>query len=98
MLLKVATPLEAARVSVPPSVAPVGLVERLRVMLPAKVVTVWPPLQESLAVTVIDGLIEAVGFTLLGCWLKTSEATAPGLTAKLELVAPVSPLAEAARV
>ena len=69
MLLKVATPFEAATVVVPPRVLEPGFALKVSVTLEL-VLTVFPFV--SWTVTTMAGEMEAPAVTFEGCWVKTS--------------------------
>src|ERR1035441_2192368 len=75
---KVATPLTAATVSVPPRVPPEGLVPMARVIELVAVVTGL--FAASSTVTETDGEIELPAVTLLGCTVNASFAGTPNAT------------------
>src|SRR2546427_3773578 len=83
---KVATPPIAATVAVPDNVPPPGFAATPIVMAPVKFVTVLP--DESRAATWITGAITLPAIVVVGCCVKTSSATAAGVTLNApELVA-----------
>ncbi len=87
--LKVATPATAARVSVPPSTAPEGLLSRAIVTFPVKPVTSFP--SASRARTVTAGASTAPEVVLTGCTPNTSCVAAPTTAvAENDAVAPPS--------
>src|SRR3954468_13235512 len=95
-LRNVATPLDAATVSVPPSVPLPGLVPMATVMLALELVTVL--LNASCTVTCTDGAIATPATALLGCTENASLVAAAGLMLNAEEVAPVNPAEVAVRV
>src|SRR5438093_11654 len=95
-LLKLASPLIAAMLNVPPSVPPPGLLPMAMVIAAALVVTVLPRL--SWTVTVTAGLTATEDSASLGCWLNASLFAAPGVMLKPVLVTVGRPLLAAVRV
>src|SRR2546425_11404976 len=95
-LAKLATPLTAGPVVVPVSVPPLGFVPRATATEPANPVATLPP--ASSAVTCTAGVMAAPAAALVGCPVKTNWVAPPTATLKEPLVAPVSPVAAAARV
>src|SRR5205809_440870 len=81
---KVATPLAAATVFVPPRVTLAGLVAMATVMLVVAVVTVLP--WASWTVTCTAGVIAAPAAALLGCTVKVTFAAAPLLNARWNVI------------
>src|SRR5690242_19878003 len=73
----VATPATAAFDCPPLSTPPPALVPKLMTMLFAKLVTVFP--EPSCTVTFTAGLILAFAVTVVGGWVNTSAAGAPGV-------------------
>src|SRR5262245_43879214 len=84
----VATPLAAATVSVPGSVAPPGLVPMATVTLAVELVTVLPKV--SCTVTCTDGAIDTPATAFEGCTVNASLEAAAGLMLNPVEVAPVS--------
>ena len=74
-LSNVATPLTSGFESVPPSVAPDGLLPKSIETLPVAPVAVLP--QASLARTVTAGVIGEFFSVSVGCWTNASDATVP---------------------
>ena len=88
---KVATPLWAVTVSVPPRVAPPGLFKRATVTLPPKLGSTLP--NGSSAETTSPNPLPTV--TLPGgCVVTTSWVAAAAVTSKALVVAPARPLPE----
>src|SRR2546429_7286542 len=90
------TPLPAATVVVPARAPLAGLVPIATVMLVVAVVTMLP--WASWTATCTAGVIAPPAAALLGCTVKTSFAAAPTPMVNALLVAPVSPVADPARV
>src|SRR2546426_12300338 len=95
-LAKLATPLTAGPVVVPASVPPLGFVPRATATEPANPVATLPPASSAVTCTAGERAGAAAGF--VGCTLRRSLVTAPTVTLKEPLVAPVSPVAAAASV
>ena len=93
---KLATPLTAGTVVVPPRVLPPGLVPSAMVTLPTKPVTRFP--WASRALTCTAGLMVRPATALLGCTVKASCVAAPAAILKSLLVPPLSPVAGAVAV
>src|SRR3954465_6773412 len=87
-LEKVATPPDAATVSVPDSVPPPGLKPMATVMLAVELVTVLPNV--SCTATSTAGLIDAPAVVLVGCAVKASREAPAGVMLNAAEVAPVS--------
>ena len=85
----VATPPAAVTVVVPARVPPLGLVPSATVTLPANALTRFPC--ASRAATCTAGLIVRAATAVLGCTVKTSCVTGPGVMLKAVLVAPLRP-------
>ena len=85
---KVATPATAATVVVPESTPPVGLVPIASVMLPVKLVTVFP--NASRALTWMAGVIAAPAAALEGCTVNARSTATPAVTVNAALVAGVN--------
>ena len=95
-VLKLATPLAAATLTVPPRVPLFGLVPIASVTLFVAAVTRLPP--ASRISTCTAGLIVAPPVVLAGCIRNPSFAAAPTVMLNVLDVAPVSPVAAAATV
>src|SRR5581483_7149345 len=80
---------------VPASVPPAGLVP-IAMLIVAELETALPP--RSVTWTVIAGEMAVPAVALEGCWTKASFAAGPTEMSKAELVAPVSPVLDAASV
>src|SRR5437667_4657944 len=93
---KLATPLTAATVVVPPKVLPPGLLPSATVTGPVKLGTTL--LAASRALTCTAGLIAAPATVVDGCTVNTSWVAVPGVTSKAVLVTGANPLALAANV
>src|ERR1700722_4037295 len=93
---KVAMPLTALTVAVPPSVLLPGLLPIEIVTGLVAVVTVLPP--ASWMVTVTAGVIDVPAAVVEGCTLKASLVTAPAVTLNVVLVAPANAALQAASV
>ena len=76
-LVKLATPWLAVTVSVPPSVAPVGLLANATLTLPEAVVTTFP-YASSIEACMLKGLLTLT--VLGGCCVITSCVAAAGVT------------------
>src|SRR2546422_1602398 len=97
----VATPFTAGTLSVPASVPPAGSAPIATVMVPVKLVTVFP--EASRALTCTAGVIVAPASVLLGCTVKPRCVAAGGggggaVMSNGSLVAPVRPDVLARRV
>src|SRR6266550_1723665 len=95
-LEKVATPLTAARLTVPESVPALGLAPSATVTLPLNPVAVFP--WASCAVTCTAGEMGAPAPASLGCTVNASWVALPAMILKPELVAPVRPVPAAVSV
>src|SRR5947199_3787616 len=95
-LENVATPLTAARLIVPDSVALPGLMPSATVTVPVKSVATLP--SASRAVTCAAGVSAAPSAPVVGCTVNASCVAAAADTVKGLLVAPVGPEAEAVSV
>src|SRR5437868_5411891 len=95
-LEKVATPLAAARVVVPDSVPPPGLVPTATVMVAVEPVTVL--LNASCTVTCTEGAIATPATAFAGCTVKASLVAAAGLMLNAVEVAPASDADDAVSV
>jgi hypothetical protein len=93
---KVATPFTAAKLVVPASVPPLGLVPSTTITVPVKPVAVFP--EASCALTCTAGVITAPAVALVGCTVNASWVAAPAVMLKGALVALLSPVAAAASV
>src|SRR5436309_11635067 len=97
----VATPFTAATLTVPACVPPAGFAPKATVMVPVKLVTVFP--DASRALTATAGVIVAPASSLLGWTLKPRCVAAGGggggaVMSNGSLVAPVRPGVVARRV
>src|SRR5947199_10808640 len=92
----VATPPAAARVLVPDSALPPGLLPSATVTFAVNCVAVFPC--ASCAVTCTAGVIGEPAVVLDGCTLNTSCAAAPGVMSNSALVPVVRPVAAAVKV
>src|SRR5260370_8125263 len=87
-LAKVATPLIAVALTVPPRGRPPGLAPTAMLIAALLLVTVLPP--ASWMATRTDGLMLTAAAELLGCVVNATLVAGPTPTAKLVLVAPVT--------